>query len=73
MEYEILKRKETAGDEGTKSGAWILVKRLDHAALNGDLAFVTAWKGDVDTSWCWGNYFADIEDATKDFQSRSNR
>ncbi len=66
MEYEILKRKETAGDEGTKSGAWILVKR-DHDVH----PFVTAWKGDVDTSWCWGNYFADIDEATKDFQSRA--
>lgn len=67
--FPIIASSPTPRDHATRAGRVILVERI-HNPYD---PWVTAWLGDGDTSWCWGHYFADPEDAKQDYAERVKR
>lgn len=67
--YPIIASSPTPRDTTTRAGRVILVMR-NHEPYE---PYVTAWAGDGDSSWCWGHYFKDFDDASHDYTKRVKR
>lgn len=66
--YQILASHHVPAHDATREGAVILVDREERQDR-----YVTAWAGTGDEEWCWGHYYSDLTEATKDYASRSDR
>lgn len=67
--YPVLASFATPGDRITRPGHVILVDRGPESPHR----YVTAWIGEGDSSWCWGHYISERDQAEADFRSRCAR
>ena len=69
MNYEVLKSHPTPSAPATLAGDVILAD-IGEDRLH---RYVTGWRAEGDTSWNWGHYFNDLNEATHDYKLRVSR